>query len=575
MATFKLWISEFNQPQLQRTWFEHPQFKKPRVSVRGKKETLYTDSGTFQWTPAVQALTLLLVRSAAANPAGPRPILEGEKGSPGASLGFILLKKPAWLKEMFGEFRPGALVITRFIRTYNIGFRHPGPMAIALHDHAELEIKVLVGDKEITDPAALELIAQKIETEWRPHRQTEAVTVISSGRQDNSAGSDDTRPLNLQIERSDTGGPAGSGEDFISIVRIMLEQECRQRLWKTDIFSSKSRDEIIGRIYDQPMFVKSIGKKVDLVHEVDRSLSTGERLGVSRGGNEAIPPEIRKFPRPITIAVPVISAGSKACFYRLKERLGAHLELREGFTHSGDILDLLVKSSGGPEIDFIQLGIGTVAEVLSRQSDFPYRPFMILPKHSLRIVSPRGPRSSAHRSGRLDSGNYVVTGDGPTSPRFALDDLFKNIGVDRSRVRMTFAEPDDSFQLLKSGDPELRSLLFFPHYQFNCLWNDCRLLAENEEEHQMRDTVMLVHERLAGEFELLRAVDIMIRDAWLTLRSSETELHKTVSQMIAAPGFLSTLKRSAGLYSVPSLLNDGALGREPAERFSIAGPEKH
>ena len=121
---------------------------------------------------------------------------------------------------------------------------------------------------------------------------------------------------------------------------------------------------------------------------------------------------------------------------------------------------------------------------------------------------------------RLNWGSYIVgQGDGPTSPRFALDELIQTRVLNESRIKVAYAEPDESFSAPQIGRSRASLAVIIPHYNFNCLWNDCRLLGEEEESHQMRDTVLMVHERLAGETELLREFDIALRDAWLTLRS--------------------------------------------------------
>ena len=562
VANLKIWLSNETQPQLLRTWFEHPRLSRPCVSIRGKKESPFENSGTFQWTPAVQALTLLLLRTAAVPSNAPRPVLEGERGGPSSSLGFILLKKPAWLREMFGELRPGDLIISHLVRTYNVGGRRPGSIALAIQEQAGLGIEVYVQETRVTDPALLEELARKIEALWRPHRKGPAY--ISSTEQSANGQAGAGLTLAQQIEKLATGTGSSVSQDFNSIIRRLLEEECRARLWKTDIFSHQTRDKIVDEIYEQRLFAKFVGKRIDLLHSVDRSLATSERLGVSQYGKDRLAPPLARLNRPLKVALPVISTATKACFYQMRAASGIPLELMEGFTHSGDILEYILRNPGAAPIDFIPLGIGTVAEVLKRQKDFPYVPFMVLPKHSLRIVAPKGPTAKSISNSRLNTGNYIVTGDGPTSPRFALDDLFQSKILSESRVKVSYAEPDESFQLLKSGDPELRSLLFFPHYHFNAFWNGCRLLGEQEEQHQMRDTILMVHEELVEELELLREFDIALRDAWLCLRSSEKALSATIDDMMVAPNFLPTLKRSAGLYSVPTLLKESIEFKQPA-----------
>lgn len=102
MAYFRLWLVDGGEaPVLQRTVFCHESLPEVCRAVRGKSEGAYPGHGSFQASAAVQAMTILMLRSAAAAQRGgedaPVAILAGQGGSPVASLDYALSKQPRWL----------------------------------------------------------------------------------------------------------------------------------------------------------------------------------------------------------------------------------------------------------------------------------------------------------------------------------------------------------------------------------------------------------------------------------------------------------------------------------------------
>ncbi len=134
-----------SQFQLIETSFNHDLLGKPLHSIRGKVAGAYPDAGTFQWTKAVQALTLLIIRAKLENSqtlAGVKeetlerartPELVGYRGSFAASLDAAMSKAPCWLVEMFGSDSRGICLVERLLTRTNSGLRRPGPLAISLN----------------------------------------------------------------------------------------------------------------------------------------------------------------------------------------------------------------------------------------------------------------------------------------------------------------------------------------------------------------------------------------------------------------------------------------------------------
>ena len=97
--------------------------------------------------------------------------------------------------------------------------------------------------------------------------------------------------------------------------------------------SKRERERIVEQIYGQRLFREFIGKRSIYLHPADRSLATSERLGISQYGKGKSAPIFRALSRRLTVALPIISTATKACFYQMQEAGGIPIELREEFTH--------------------------------------------------------------------------------------------------------------------------------------------------------------------------------------------------------------------------------------------------
>ena len=157
-----------------KTVFGHPLLEGEALAVRGKTSGAYDGFGSFQWTPAVQAVSVLFLRAAARSGSHPEtkwraPLLEGESKSLAASLDYALAKQPNWLLDMFGIDKHGDSIGRLLITRSNPERKRKGPVALGLSVSAcpAEFIRVFIDDEEVHDPVLLGSVADSIQRSWK------------------------------------------------------------------------------------------------------------------------------------------------------------------------------------------------------------------------------------------------------------------------------------------------------------------------------------------------------------------------------------------------------------------------
>jgi hypothetical protein len=152
----KLYFEGEQGAELIETHFWRAADSKLHVSVRGKTAGPLKASGSFQWTSAVKALSLLCLKIAVAERSGSKQaadyLIEGLKGSPAASLDYALSKQTEWLREMFGLTGHGTVYARRLILRTNAERKRPGPVFLGLNTLVlqPTNIKIFVRGEEVT-----------------------------------------------------------------------------------------------------------------------------------------------------------------------------------------------------------------------------------------------------------------------------------------------------------------------------------------------------------------------------------------------------------------------------------------
>ena len=116
---------------LDRTSFSHSLLENSLEAQRGT--TTPKGMGTFAWSRAVQALSLLCVQSVVATLEGSPPIyLMGDAGTLAASLDSAISKQPTWVYQIFGSDTEGTSILRRLVSRVNPERKRPGAVEIFL-----------------------------------------------------------------------------------------------------------------------------------------------------------------------------------------------------------------------------------------------------------------------------------------------------------------------------------------------------------------------------------------------------------------------------------------------------------
>jgi hypothetical protein len=122
-------------PELIETLFSHALVGGKLHAVRGKTAGALPQSGTFQWTKAVRALSALVVltKARALQGAPGRAWLSGDAGSLASSLDMAVNTLPVWTGDVFGCDQKGKCVLPRLVRRTNPSRKRLGPVVVRLN----------------------------------------------------------------------------------------------------------------------------------------------------------------------------------------------------------------------------------------------------------------------------------------------------------------------------------------------------------------------------------------------------------------------------------------------------------
>lgn len=519
MACFQAWFEKNKSLELVRTRFVtvHGEVWE---CVRGKVSYTRPAAGTFQWTSAVHAFSILLLQEVARSFANEKSVparLSGNSGSPASSLDYTIKKQPAWILEMFGWDKEGRGYCASVFSRDNPGQKRAGPVTISFSKQIreQVQFAVYCNGSELRDVECLQQLAKQIEHEWEAAVE--------------------------QCEKDSASQDATFAKLDRTTLRAMVSAEAARALRNIDIFNPTSLTSHIQSLATHPSFRGLAGKNISLLNSLPHSASTADRLGV--GEPDAVIRSEFATSTPLTVAVSSSSAGTFALFRYLKLVKGYNIDIWHNFPHAVDIYDRIFNSGFAHLPDIAALGVGPAGRMIGLGAQAEYRPALMLPSISHRVIAPR--QAKRARMQPLGSGKFLLLKDDPTTASFYFDDLLSQGQLDRRMISIQNAECHEIFHSLKDGDETMRAVLWFPFYEINKLYNNCEYLDQKNSRLSDREVLMFAHSSVTER--RLRALILALRDAWLTLREGGPAFDFVVDHIAEDSTYRSYVTRFAGM----------------------------
>lgn len=539
-------MTEGAAPEIYRLEFTHPASGEIRKSVRGNTSGAYYGAGSFRWSSAVQALTVLALRAAAASERGATnpPSISGPRGSHAASLDFAIAKSTTWLSELFGEDEDGKPFCRRILTRSNPELRRSGPAEVCLKTEIlpARAIEVFVDELRCQDPARLESLAEAIESRQRPGTAPPPAAFPERSWQSSALGFAGAH-LSEQRRRGSLPFPFGDLHSRNKLKSI-LRAEVLSMLYATNIFNRWDLEEAESRIKAAPMFGRLSGRyrNTPLISEIDRGLLSADRLGISRSNRSKLP---GRGDDPIYCCVPVVEIATLALLYHLKFVQGCNLEICFGYSHSSMLLNELRLGQIDPAPDLVFMAVGAAAALLGLGPATPFEPLMLMPRISHRLTAPAG---NLYPADAARYGKYLFMSDKHASSQFYFSLLAQSGYFDESRLEVVNMEPHEATSAFRSGDPNLRSIMSWPHHALTKTYGNSIVFDVGPDGAGNIDTMCFAGEGLRRNRDLLREFDIAIRDAWLRLMDEGPALELVLDLLVEDRDYVRFLKRISGMH---------------------------
>lgn len=157
--------------ELLATTFAYPTPPQIKQTIRARMVSSSLEIGTFNWTAAVMATCLLLLRYRSQENNGEGPVsLIGAENSPANSLDCALSKRPLWILDMFGIDSHGASVGQKLFWRINSNRKRPGAVFVGVNPRilAWSDITVYVDGKILSSAKEICAVADSIErNSWK------------------------------------------------------------------------------------------------------------------------------------------------------------------------------------------------------------------------------------------------------------------------------------------------------------------------------------------------------------------------------------------------------------------------
>jgi hypothetical protein len=478
---------------LDRTSFSHPLLEKTLKAQRGS--TTPRGVGTFTWSRAVQAISLLCVQSAMASLEGSSAnYLSGDAGTLAAALDSAISKQPSWVYQIFGSDKQGFSLLRRLVSRVNPERKRPGAVEISLKTELTPATEILVNGRLCADLAELTLLAELLR---------------------------ESHPAQVFVFPPERSAPPLPAHDWLL---EEIRREVHFGLNDTATFSSTATTNLLAQLAHYKPFQRIGGHPSHLLGDIDLQLSDSARLGL--GMQDTWISKQLSTTAPIRLLCGVGAVTSLCIFRYLTAVKGYNIDISYNFSSSQDIVHSLRVQGKEDPVDGVIMALCCSVRLCQGRSSFSPLAMMPITTHA-QLIRGKGVE------------RYLFLSDVVTGPHFHLEDQLPTLRHRPKVDALPFAGLAD--ELARYGDA--RAILFWPYYLFAKNQSDWVIDPKFRRVSAYEIGTLCVGRRILRNPKLALALNVAIRDAWLTLRTNQEIREQIIRELVRDDRFAGAFSR--------------------------------
>ena len=523
-----LWFHSDPSVELYRVEFERVPGT-VQVSVRGKSAA--GDLGTFQWTEAVRAFSLLAVGTVLAARKGTAPFaLVGRSPSPAASLDFALSKRNRWLADMFGTDQSGSLIALRVFHRTNSEQRGARPVTVSLSPSLQQgdALKVFVRS---TGPTrlSLEQLFEALSTLTGNQPVTAAEDLALFEPVEAAAAAVEAPPIEAVVPDSAPTAPAWLLSPWF---REVVEQDVVAALRETFLLEPLGLRSTLSRL--SPEYRFSPEDHTALAHSMEVAvpppalryggINTTRALGaVGEGFN-------------LEVACPLFSPGTVLLLKNIERISSGTIRINFSFPSTSTIVE------HSDQFDAVVLSWNATAKLFRSPHRELFRGCALLPRTSYDCVYDPAFAERGRQYARL-----LVTHEQGAYPWLYYQSLIADAVPPIADFEPVDANPAEICSFL--GREAAAAVVSFPFARLPLKRYGLSHLNAYEERSRIGDNVLLLSARLFENQGVREAVGLLIRESWHRLLEDRALRERAVADLLADAQFQTFLLRVSGAHS--------------------------
>jgi hypothetical protein len=499
-----------------------------RQLKRGKVAPTVCGVAPLPWTSAVKAFVQLAIQVALQrfvdgdNESDPFAFgLTGDKGSPCRSLDYAISKKPAWVMDLFGANADGCSHVGRFFWRRNPEGKRSGPSSVTLNT-------------KMVSPESISVCVNGKRLEGRDQITTALNGLAGAvGPCKRRAGGEPNSDATTAALRAD-------GCSFKDVLAGLMKRELLRTLSSTPIFSRQGLADSVQQIGTNRLFKSIAGKHVQSLESVLEWSSHTARTGISPSVHT-----LRAFyspEKPLQISVSVVTIGTIVLFQYLKVFRDIPIDINYRFSTGIEVARAVQGATIEP--DLCAGAAPSAISIMGRNAAYPYKPVMLMPKHTHRLLSSR------NGGDNISQGDYRLLTEEPSGALSYYHELQQRRMLNQHKVSLAHCDPDEALSLLAEDSRELRTILWFPAYDLAQLYCGAQILDSGIDQIGDSWILLLAHERLRRNKHLLSALITELHGAWLDLREDALLMDQMVGSILSDPEYSKVLTRCHGFHKI-------------------------